>query len=215
MAGFALMQVPAPPKGAIIGPLDLVITKTAAKSVPAVQSLKKPLGLLAGPKFLSAAERVTTLKALSLHSGGSGAPATTINLSVVNPFQTVNGVTAATNYMHPNVMYSDLTPGLVFFNNSTTMYNGTRSEPTVQIRFKPIPNRKYLFDAGMAGNIGTYYIHVQVDNTTAFQQTMTNTTRLLIVFPGTTKPEESFIAITGNIPSIGQWVWYGCQITEI
>jgi hypothetical protein len=215
LAGLALQQVRVAPKASIIGPIDSVVMKSAGKSVPAVQALKQPLGLLAGPKLLSAAERVATLKALSLDTRMGSAAATTLNLTVLNPAQTVNGVSAYTNYLHAGSVYSDSTPGVAFFGNSTTMYNGAGSDPTLYIRFKPVPNKKYLIDAGMAGNNGTYYIHVQVDNGNAFQQIMPNTNRLLIVFPGTAKPQQSYIAIRGSIPALGIWAWYGCQITEI
>jgi hypothetical protein len=103
------------------------------------------------------------------------------------------------------------------FAPSTTPYNtgNSQSLPTLSIGFRPLPNKRYLFDAGLDGNTGTYFIHVQVDSTTAFQQTSTNAGRLLIVFPGTTKPNECFIAIRGSIPGRPWWTWYGCQITEI
>ncbi len=200
----------------VTAPAHPIVHLAASKSVPAVQLAQKPLGLQAGPGFLPWAEKVTALKALSLYSGGGGAPATTINLTVQNHVQTVNGVYAATYYHSPMYVYSDFYgTGVASLGNSTTMYNGTGNDPDIFLVFKPQPNKKYLIDAGMYGSSGTYFIYVHVDNSTAFQQIMPNSNRLLIVFPGTSKPQESYIAIRGSIPSRGYWSWYGCQITEI
>jgi hypothetical protein len=87
--------------------------------------------------------------------------------------------------------------------------------PTLELHFKPLPNKRYLIDAPMAGNTGTYYIYVRVDGSNAFQQIMPNADRLLIFFPGTNKSPESQIMIRGSIPGLGHWYWIGCQITEL
>ncbi len=215
LAALAAFQVPSVMQK--IAPAAHPVAHLAAgKSVPAVQSTHRTLGLQAGPKPLSWTEKVATLKALNLYSGGGGAPATTINLTVQNHVQTVNGVSAATHYENPMYVYSDwYGTGVASFGNSTNMFNGAGNDPDLFISFKPLPNKKYLIDAGMYGNTGTYYIYVHVDNSSAFQQIMPNSNRLLIVFPGTAKPQETYIAIRGNIPGRGYWSWYGCQITEI
>ena len=215
LAALAALQIPS--TSMKVAPQALqVVHPAAAKSVPAVQALRRNVELQAGPKFLSWNEKVVALKAMNLYSGTGGTPATTINLTVQNHVQTVNGVYAAMYYLAPMYVYSDFYgTGVASFGNSTTMYNGTGNDPTLELQFKPLPNKKYLIDAGMYGTAGTYYIYVHVDNSSAFQQIMPNSGRLLIVFPGTTKPQESYIAIRGSIPGRGYWSWYGCQITEI
>jgi hypothetical protein len=195
-----------------------IVHPAAAKSVPAIQLPRRDLQVKAGPKILSWNEKLAALKAMNLYSGSGALPATTINLTLQNHVQTVNGVYASTFYTAPNCVWPGLFgTGVALFANSTTPFSAgnAQSLPTLGIDFKPLPNKKYLFDVGLEGNTGSYYIHVQVDRSTAFQQTMTNTGRLLIVFPGTTNPGESFIAIRGNIPGRPWWTWYGCQITEI
>jgi hypothetical protein len=193
-----------------------IVHPAAGKGVTAVQSQRRNLDQQAAPKFLSWGEKVVALKAMNLYSGGGGTPATSINLTVLKHVQTVNGVYAAMSYIVPmNVISDDYGTGVASFGNSTKMYDGTWNDPTLEIRFKPLPNKQYLFDAGMYGNTGTYYIYVHVDNNSAFQQIMPNANRLLIFFPGTAKPQESYIAIRGSIPGRGYWSWYGCQITEL
>ena len=34
------------------------------------------------------------------------------------------------------------------------MYNGAGNDPTLELQFKPLPNKKYLIDAGMYGTAG-------------------------------------------------------------
>jgi len=210
-------QVPAPVQK--LTPLAPPIVNTAAaRTVPAVQLPRWDLQVKAGPKSLSWNEKLAALKTMNLYSGSGAPPTTTIDLSVKNHVQTVNGVYAYTCYSASLRVWPDLFgTGVANFQNSTTPFSigNADSIPTILIGFRPLPNKRYLFDAGVAGNTGTYNIHVQIDSNTAFQQTITNTDRLLIVFPGTTKPEQSFIAIRGSIPGSPWWTWYGCQITEI
>jgi hypothetical protein len=210
LAALAAFQIPA---CAQTPSAPQIVHSAAGKTVPAVQPPKRNVGLQAAPKFLSWNEKVASLKAMNLFSGTGAAPTTVINLTVANSLQTVNGATFGVNYTAPALVYPS--NGVAAFPDSTTM-GSWGDDPNLAIEFTPLPNKRYLIDAPMSGNTGTYYIYVRVDDTTAFQQIMPKASRLLILFPGTAKSHQtSSIIIRGSTPGSGRWYWFGCQITEL
>jgi len=172
-------------------------------------------------QFLSRQEKINILKTLGYTvSPTSLTPPLVMNLTVKDNWQKISGFFATLEYWKPNFLssyaYSYL-GGIASFPNSPNPYSAaTMEDPSVTVYFEPLPGKKYVFDCQCQelSADASYYVYVKVQDSNCFEQTVTGTHRLMIVFPGRTTPGSSAIQIRGNDKWAGFWGFHGCQISE-